>query len=46
MDNTSSEYSSQIWVFDALDALHDMELFPDDHFASAHAMLCHLHQGA
>jgi len=46
VDNTSWEYSSQIWVFDGLDALYDMELFPDDHFAAAHAMLCHIHQGA
>jgi len=46
VDNTSWEYSSQIWVFDALDVLYDMELFPDNHFSDAHAMLCHLHQGA
>ena len=46
VDNTSWEYSSQIWVFDGLDALYDMELFPDDHFAAAHAWLCHIHQGA
>ena len=43
VDNTSAEYSSQIWVFDALDVLYDMELFPDQHFYEAHAMLSHLH---
>jgi hypothetical protein len=46
VDNTSWEYSGQIWVFDALDELYDMELFPDDHYAAVHARLCHLHQGA
>jgi len=46
VDNASWEYSSQVWVFDALDELYDMGLFPDDHFSDAHHMLCDLHQGA
>jgi len=45
VDNTSDEYTSQIWVFDALDAMYDMELFPDDDFAEAHGLLCEMHQG-
>jgi hypothetical protein len=44
VDNTSDQYTSQLWVFDALDALYDMELFPDDDFEEAHALLCGLHQ--
>jgi hypothetical protein len=44
VDNTSWVYSSQIWVFDALDALYDIDLLPDDHYALAHLTLCDFHQ--
>jgi len=44
VDNTSWYYSNQIWVFDALDALFDIGLLPDDHYALAHIMLCEFHQ--
>ena len=44
VDNTSWVYSSQIWVFDALDALYDIDLLPDDHYAVAHSTLCDFHQ--
>ena len=44
VDNTSWYYSNQVWVFDALDALFDIGLLPDDHYALAHIMLCEFHQ--
>jgi hypothetical protein len=44
VDNTSDVYTSQVWVFDALDAMYDMELFPDDDFEEAHAFLSRRHQ--
>jgi len=44
MDNTDPVFSSQIWVFDVLDALYDMGFFPDEEFAVAHAVLAYLHQ--
>ena len=44
VDNTSWVYSSQVWVFDALDALYDIDLLPDDHYAVAHSTLCDFHQ--
>jgi hypothetical protein len=44
VDNTSWHYSNQIWVFDALDALFDIGLLPDDHYAQAHILLCEFHQ--
>lgn len=45
VDNTSEEFTSQIWVFDALDAMYDMELFTDEDFADTHAILSEMHQG-
>jgi hypothetical protein len=44
MDNTDPVFSSQIWVFDVLDALYDMGVFPDEEFAEAYAVLAFLHQ--
>ena len=46
VDNTAWEYSSQVWVFDALDALYDIQLIPDTHFADTHISLCELRQEA
>jgi len=45
VDNLSDDYTSQLWVFDALDALYEMEMFPDDDFALAHEMLSRMHVG-
>jgi hypothetical protein len=44
VDNTSWYYSNQLWVFDALDALFDIGLLPDNHYALAHILLCEFHQ--
>jgi len=47
VDNTSDEYSSQVWVFDALDELRDVQFIPEGgNFLTVHAMLSHMHQGA
>jgi len=44
MDNADPVFSSQVWVFDVLDDLYDMQLFPDDDFAEAHAVLAFIHE--
>jgi hypothetical protein len=44
VDNTSWYYTNQLWVFDALDALFDIGLLPDNHYALAHILLCESHQ--
>ena len=46
VDNTSDEYSSQVWVLDALEELLDMRLIQEgENFLDVHAMLLHMHQG-
>lgn len=46
VDNTSDEYSSQVWVLDALEELMDMRLIQEgESFLDVHAMLLHMHQG-
>ena len=44
VDNTSDEFTSQIWVLDALDALYDVEVISNEDFAQVHEALADIHQ--
>ena len=43
VDNTWDEYSSQQWVLDALDSLHNMNFFPDDQYNQSYDVLLQYH---